>query len=167
MPVPENRGHGRDAGYDPGAGQGGMWDNLGGASAGSGAGAEAKVPAGFNQEEFLRGAKMLYQRMNDSWDKRDLDDISEFSTHPFMAEIRQQAAESPHPEKTDILLVSASLLSVIAEAGRETASVYFNVTLREDPGQDAPIQVREVWHFVRAAHSRENWKLDGIQQVED
>ena len=165
MPVPEDRE--RHAAYDPGAGRGGMWDALGGKSAGAGVDTPAAVPADFDQEEFLRGAKVLYQRMNDSWDKRDLDDIAAFSTQPFMAEIRQQAAASPQPEKTDIMLVNASLVSVINEAGRETASVYFHVTLREDPKQGAPIQVREVWHFVRAADSGETWKLDGIQQVED
>ena len=167
MPVPEDRGYAQNLGYNPGAGKTGMWDALGGKSADSGVDVHANVPAGFDQEQFLRGAKILYQRMNDSWDKRDLNDIAEFTTQPFMAEIRQQAAESPEPERTDIMLVNANLVNVINEAGRETASVYFNVTLREDPRKSAPIQVREVWHFARAASSNETWKLDGIQQVED
>jgi predicted lipid-binding transport protein (Tim44 family) len=163
MPVPEDLGQGQN----PGMAKSGMWDVLGGRSADSGADAQNNVPAGFAREEFLRGAKILYQRMNDSWDKRDLNDIAEFSTQPFMAEIRRQAAESPDPGKTDIMLVNADLVSVVCEAGRETASVCFNVTLREDPGQSAPIQVHEVWHFVRAVGSSETWKLDGIQQVEN
>jgi len=156
MPVPDQ----------PGAGRSGLWDALGGSSGASGNKGRANAPAGFDREDFLRGAKMLYQRMNDSWDKRDLDDIEAFSTRPFMAEIRRQAEESPAPEKTDILLVNADLISVITEAGRETASVYFDVALREG-SRGEPSQVREVWHFVRAADSKENWKLDGIQQVED
>ena len=160
MPVPDQ----------PGLAKRGLWDALGGTSASgaaSGNNGGANAPAGFDRDDFLRGAKMLYQRMNDSWDKRDLADIEEFATRPFMAEIRRQAEESPEPEKTRILLVNADLVSVINEAGRETAAVYFDVALREGSGQGAPIQAREVWHFVRAAGSKETWKLDGIQQVED
>ena len=164
MPVPDRDEHQ----YSADTTRGSAWDTLSGKS---GSAAEslstANVPAGFDQEDFLRGAKMLYQRMNDSWDKRDINDIAEFATQPFMAEIRQQAAESPDPEKTEIMLVNASLVSVLTEAGRETAAVYFNVLLREDPKQSSPTQVREVWHFVRAANSKDSWKLDGIQQVED
>ncbi|MDR2695297.1 MAG: Tim44 domain-containing protein, partial [Deltaproteobacteria bacterium] len=37
------------------------------------------IPAGFDPEEFLRGAKMAYTRLQASWDKRDMDDIAEFA----------------------------------------------------------------------------------------
>ena len=37
---------------------------------------EPKKPAGFDEEEFLRGAKAAYTRLNNAWDKRDL------SAHP-------------------------------------------------------------------------------------
>ena len=47
----------------------------------------------------------------------------------------------------------------------QIAQVYFNVLLREDPSQEAPIDVREIWHFVRPASGDGTWKLDGIQQV--
>ena len=49
----------------------------------------------------------------------------------------------------------------------QIAQVYFNVLLREDPSQEAPIDVREIWHFVRPASGDGTWKLDGIQQVEN
>ncbi len=164
MPVPDPDPQNRTLRTGVGD-SGGLWGSLG-AQGGGAAGADpVNVPAGFDQEEFLRGAKMLYTRMNDSWDRRDLDDIAEFATHPFMTEIRRQAEESPQPEHTEIMLVNAELISVVNEAGRETASVYFEVSLREQ-GASSPIQVREVWHFVRASGSREMWKLDGIQQVE-
>ena len=147
---------------------GGMWDTLGGGGSAGRAedGSAVNVPAGFDQEDFLHGARMLYIRMNDSWDRRDLDDIAEFASRPFMAEISRQAEESPNSENTQILMVNANVVSVVNEAGRETASAFFDVTLREQ-GSSSPVQVREVWHFVRAAGSQDMWKLDGIQQVED
>jgi predicted lipid-binding transport protein (Tim44 family) len=168
-PVPDpSRDHG--AAYSATGSSGSLWDTLGGRNA-SRAQQEpfvpnAAVPADFDQADFLRGAKMLYQRMNESWDRRDLADIAEFTTQPFMAEIYRQAEESPSPEQTQIVMINdASLYEMNSEAGRENASVYFSVLLREDPRQDAPVEVREVWHFVRAAGSDDTWKLDGIQQV--
>lgn len=151
-------------------GRGGMdWGALSG-STGSEAAASSiptsgRAPAGFDEQEFLEGAKAAYTRLNSSWDKRDLNDIAQFSTPSFMDEIRAQAQTDPTPSRTDILLVNASLAGVETEGNTETASVFFSVLLREDPAQSAPTEVREVWHFVRPASGEGNWKLDGIQQV--
>ena len=82
-------------------------------------------------------------------------------------EIQQQAAEDKTPGNTEIMLVNASLLSVDTVGDEQIAQVYFNVLLREDPSQEAPIDVREIWHFVRPASGDGTWKLDGIQQVEN
>lgn len=125
----------------------------------------SRVPAGFDEQEFLEGAKAAYARLNSSWDKRDLNDIAQFSTPAFMDEIRAQAQTDPAPSRTDILLINASVAGVETEGNNETASVFFSVLLREDPAQSAPTEVREVWHFVRPASGAGNWKLDGIQQV--
>ncbi len=124
-------------------------------------------PADFDEEEFLRGAKAAYARLNSAWDKRDLADIAQFSTPAFMKEIEQQAEEDKNPGKTEIMLVNASLVQVDTIGAEQIAQVYFNVLLREDPTQDAPTEVREIWHFTRPANGTGTWKLDGIQQVDN
>lgn len=126
-----------------------------------------RVPAGFDTEEFLNGAKAAYARLNAAWDRRDLDDVAQFATPGFMDELRRQAEEDPDPVPTDILLVDAALVEVRTEGEEQIASVYFSVLLREDPNASAPTDVREVWHFVRAADGSGPWRLDGIQQVEN
>jgi predicted lipid-binding transport protein (Tim44 family) len=125
----------------------------------------ANIPLSFDQQEFLRGAKMAYQRLNESWDKRDVDDISRFATQSFMQEINKRVKEDPQPSVTEIMLVNASLIGLKTENIKETATVLFDVLLRENAGQPTPSSVKEVWHFTRAANSAETWKLDGIQQV--
>lgn len=124
-------------------------------------------PAGFDEEEFLRGAKAAYARLNSAWDRRDLADIAQFSTPAFMKEIEQQAEEDKNPGKTEIMLVNASLVQVDTLGAEQIAQVYFNVLLREDPTQDAPTEVREIWHFTRPTNDTGTWKLDGIQQVDN
>lgn len=128
---------------------------------------EVKKPSDFDEEEFLRGAKAAYSRLNKAWDKRDLSDIGQFSTPAFLKELQQQAAEDKTPGNTEIMLVNASLVSVDTVGDEQIAQVYFNVLLREDPSQETPIDVREIWHFIRPASGEGNWKLDGIQQVEN
>ena len=129
------------------------------------AAAAPQVPAGFDTEEFLRGAKMAFTRLQNSWDKRDLADIAQFASSSVMEEVKAQNAADPTPGKTELLLVNAQLLSVTEEEGSQWGTVYFDVLLREAAGRDTT-QVREVWHFVRPVSGDGSWKLDGIQQVE-
>jgi len=122
------------------------------------------VPADFDVEDFLRGAKMAYTRLQASWDKRDMDDIAQFTSPAVLQEVRAQAEEDPDPSTTELLLINARVLSVVREGETERATVFFDVLLREDPKIQMTTQVREVWHFMRSDGA--SWKLDGIQQVE-
>ncbi len=153
---------------------GSQWDRLrtepsgqaSGASA-SQSGAAVSVP-GFDEEEFLRGAKLVYTRLQASWDARDLNDIHEFATPEVMEEIKRQAAQDPTPSKTEILLINAKVLEAKFQGQHTVATVYYDVLMREDKTKDAPEQVREVWHFRRdSADPKASWKLEGIQQLEN
>ena len=123
------------------------------------------VPAGFDTDEFLRGAKMAYTRMQQAWDRRDLDDIAQFATPAVMQALREQMAAEPTPSHTEIMLVNAQLLGAEDEGNDQRAQVFFDVLLRERPDQQTPSSAREVWHFLREG-ANGSWKLDGIQQVE-
>lgn len=126
---------------------------------------EVSVPAGFDTEEFLHGAKMAFTRLQASWDKRDLEDIAQFTNPTVLQEVKSQFEADTRPGKTEILLINAQLLNVAEENNEQTASVFFDVLLREAPATDTT-QVREVWHFTRGMTENQSWKLDGIQQVE-
>lgn len=145
------------------------WDRLRSepASSGSSRGfGPTDLPAGFDEAEFLKGAKAAFVRLQDSWNRRDLDDLKSFTSPEVFAQIAVQAKDDPTPSTTDLLMVQAQLLNVVREAEATTATVLFDASIREDPGASQPSQVREVWHFVRD-ESRPNdmWRLDGIQQV--
>ena len=145
------------------------WGGLRSTPQGQAAEADAEpripMPDGFDAEEFLRGAKMAYARLQNSWDKRDLNDIAQFTTTAVQEAVSEQMAADPGPSTTEVLLVNAQLLGVENEGDEQRAQVFFDVLLREDPRQEAPSTVREVWHFMRPL-SGGSWKLDGIQQVE-
>ncbi|OEU68996.1 MAG: preprotein translocase subunit Tim44 [Desulfovibrio sp. S3730MH75] len=128
---------------------------------------EIGVPAGFDSEDFLEGAKAIYTRLQKSWDSRDLSDIGQFATAGVVEEIKQQLADDSTPSKTDIMLINARLLEVKEEGSQILATVYYDVLLRESADQSQPSQVREVWSFVKENNESAMWKLDGLQQLED
>lgn len=143
----------------------GGWSNLGASQTAAPAGPE--VPAGFDADDFLAGAKALFARLQRSWSARDLNDIAAFATPVFMEDVRKQAAADPNPAPTDVLLVDARLLEVRKQGTTTIASAYFDTLLREDPKAEKPEQVREVWHFVRRDDvPGDNWRLDAIQQLD-
>jgi predicted lipid-binding transport protein (Tim44 family) len=130
------------------------------------AAAPATLPAGFNADEFLKGAKAIYTRLQASWDKRDLEDIRQFVSPEVLAEIEQQTQADPQPGKTELLLINPSILEAREVAGQTIVSVLYDVMMREN-GTEMAKQVRELWHFSRETQKPEDfWRLEGIQQIE-
>ena len=151
--------------FDRGAAQG--WGASGvDPAAAAPAESPAPIPADFDQAEFLKGARLMYNRLQAAWDKRELADIRQFTSNEVYEEIRRQAQESPAPTKTELLLVNPRLLEVRDTDGRTVASVLYDVMMREQ-GEERANQVREIWHFSRDARdAKAFWVLEGIQQVE-
>lgn len=130
------------------------------------AAAQAALPPGFNDDEFLKGAKAIYTRLQAAWDKRDLEDIRQFVSPEVLAEIELQAQADPQPGKTELLLINLSILEVREAEGQTIVSALYDVMMREN-GTELARQVRELWHFSRETRKPENfWMLEGIQQVE-
>ncbi|MCU0594377.1 MAG: Tim44-like domain-containing protein [Desulfobacterota bacterium] len=128
---------------------------------------EVKIPKDFDQQDFMKGAKAVYTRLQSSWDKRDIEDIRQFTSKEVWAEINRQAQEDPQPSKTEILRVNARLLEVASSNSHTVAAVLFDVMMRESREEDAAKEVREIWHFSKDDKDPKSfWVLEGIQQVE-
>lgn len=128
---------------------------------------EVRIPRDFDQEDFMKGAKAVYTRLQSSWDKRDLEDIRYFTSKEVWQEISRQAQEDPKPSKTEILRVNARLLEVASSNSHTVASVLFDVMMRESKEEDMAKEVREIWHFSKDDKDPKSfWVLEGIQQVE-
>jgi predicted lipid-binding transport protein (Tim44 family) len=127
------------------------WGGSGYASSSETSTAAAKQPAfppGFDADEFLKGAKTIYTRLQASWDKRDLDDIRQFTSPEVFAEIEHQAQEDPKPGQTELLLINPRVTEVREIDNQTVASVLYDVMIREN-GNDTAKQIRELWHFSR------------------
>ncbi|MGZ4978629.1 MAG: Tim44 domain-containing protein [Methylobacter sp.] len=127
----------------------------------------AAIPAGFDQQAFLSGAKIAFTNLQKAWDDRDLAEIRGLTTDKVFAEIQQQLKASDSGNHTEVLKLEAELLEVREVGSELEAVVLFDSIMREDSNAQAA-QVREVWHFIKPKVSiQPKWYLDGIQQLED
>lgn len=131
---------------------------------GSGTSAAGHIPADFPTESFLRSAKTSFIRLQAANDKKDLNDIREYTTPEMFAEISMQMQErGPDVQNTEVLALNADLLEVVHEGDYAIASVRFTAQLRENNG--APESVDEIWHVQKNLKDESSvWLLSGIQQ---
>jgi predicted lipid-binding transport protein (Tim44 family) len=134
----------------------------GGAS--STAPAAANIPADFPVESFLRGAKTTFIRLQAANDRKDLNDIREYTTPEMFAEVSMQMQErGDAAQKTDVVSINTDLLEVANEGDFAIASVRMSGQLRENNG--APESFDEIWHVQKNLKDDKSvWLLAGIQQ---
>ncbi len=124
----------------------------------------ATIPADFPVEAFLRSAKMSFIRLQAANDRKDLNDIREYTTPEMFAEISMQLSErGSAPQKTDVVAVNAELLEVADEGEIAIASVRMSGQLRENEGPAESFD--EIWHVQKNLKDEKAvWLLSGIQQ---
>ncbi len=134
-------------------------------SAGAAAPVASNIPADFPVEAFLRSAKTSFIRLQAANDRKDLDDIREYTTPEMFAEISMQMRERDSaPQKTDVIALDAQLLEVVTENDHAIASVRMSGQLSENKG--AAESFDEVWHVQKDLRDEKAvWLLSGIQQI--
>lgn len=134
---------------------------LGGAAATA---EEARVPADFDSEGFVRVAKLNFLRLQTANDEKNIDDIREFVSPEVFAEIKMQLDErGDESQQTDVVTLDANLLEVVTEGNRYIASVHFSGMIREAAGAAAE-PFSEVWNLTKPVEGNKGWVISGIQQ---
>jgi len=139
---------------------------LSNTAVGSAASAQAgNIPADFPVESFLRSAKTSFIRLQAANDRKDLNDIREYTTPEMFAEISMQLQERDNtPQKTDVISINAQLLEVANEGDWAIASTRFTGQLSENNG--TPENIDEIWHVQKNLRDdKAVWLLSGIQQT--
>ena len=123
------------------------------------------IPVDFPADNFLRSAKTTFIRLQAANDRKDLNDIREYTTPEMFAEISMQMQERDDAaQKTDVMAINGELLEVANEGDFAIASVRFTGQLRENNG--APESVDEIWHVQKNLRDDKSvWLLAGIQQT--
>ena len=125
----------------------------------------ANIPSDFPLDSFLRGAKASFIRLQAANDRKDLDDIREYTTPEMFAEISMQLMERDNGmQKTDVLSIDAQLLEAVTEGDLAIASVRYTGQIVEN---GVPLSLDEIWHVQRnTLNPKAGWLLAGIQQTQ-
>ena len=125
----------------------------------------SNIPADFPAEAFLRSAKTSFIRLQAANDRKDLNDIREYTTPEMFAEISLQLQErGDAPQKTDVQTINTQIVEVVNEGDYAIASVRMSGQLSENNG--VPENFDEIWHVQKNLRDEKAvWLLSGIQQV--
>ncbi len=122
------------------------------------------VPADFDVPRFLRKAKGAFVRLQEAWDKADLQDIRRFTSREVFGEFSRQLAErGSAPNVTEVVTLGAELLDVATVDASYVAKVKFSGMIKEDAG--APVApFSEIWQLSKPLDGRSSWVIAGIAQ---
>lgn len=119
-------------------------------------------PKGFVPEQFLRESKINFIRLQNAYDQKNLQDLSDFTAPEVFAEIKMQLDErGDTPNKTEVINLEAQLLDVSIQSSTTIASVRFTGSIKENDEPVTPLD--EIWHF-RQFEPNGKWLVGGIQQ---
>ncbi len=137
----------------------------GGSQAAVAAPVAGNIPADFPVDSFLRSAKTSFIRLQTANDRKDLNDIREYTTPEMFAEISMQMHERDNtPQTTNVIAINGELLEVANEGDLAIASVRFTGQLSENNG--IAENVDEIWHVQKNLKDDKSvWLLSGIQQT--
>ena len=126
-------------------------------------------PSWFEDEPFLREAKKHFIRLQDGYDRGDLNDIREYVTPEMFAEVTMQIRErNDKANKTEVVTLNAAMLEVVTEGDLVIASVRFDGMIREEIGGPAE-PFNEIWHIQKSqsqtTQPNATWLISGIQQA--
>jgi predicted lipid-binding transport protein (Tim44 family) len=123
------------------------------------------IPQDFPVDSFLRNAKSSFIRLQAANDRKDINDVRDYTTPEVFAEISMQMQERGNTvQKTEVIVINAELLEVANEGDYSIASVRFTGQLSENGG--IAENVDEIWHIQKnLKEANAPWLLAGIQQT--
>ncbi|MHB0776909.1 Tim44 domain-containing protein [Halomonas sp. WWR20] len=121
----------------------------------------SSTPAWFDKERFLGGAKEHFMTLQRAWDNNDLSGIQEYVTPELYNLLREERANQPANNRTEVVRLFAELGSVQELGKQAEATVIFHGILDENGEQN---EFNETWHLVRELRDDAPWYVQGIEQ---
>ncbi|MCG6658243.1 Tim44 domain-containing protein [Halomonas campisalis] len=118
-------------------------------------------PEWFDRERFLGGAKEHFMTLQRAWDNNDFAGIQEYVTPALYNQLRQERANHPANNRTEIVRLFAELGDVREVGSQAEATVIFHGILEENGEQT---EFNETWHLIRELRDDAPWYLQGIEQ---
>ncbi len=138
--------------------------NAFGASTGFGESAVPfNLPAGFDLNGFLAGARDHYRTLQEAWNRNDLSKIQEYVSPELFEELRADRATLVGEQHTEVMFVDAELVRANQSAQRAEVSVKFSGRYR-DKVENVEEPITDIWHLERdLSQPGAAWYIVGIE----
>ncbi|BCN92474.1 hypothetical protein THMIRHAM_02590 [Thiomicrorhabdus immobilis] len=124
-----------------------------------------EIPAWFDQQGFVDGAKSHFMALQKAWDNVDLSEIESYCTPELYQALQQELrGVQPGDNQTVVDTLYAEIAAMAVDAEYFVVSIRFSGFIQEDTVQGAHA-FNEIWHIRRLANDEGNWQVAGIQQV--
>ena len=126
------------------------------------------VPVGgFDEAEFLEGARLFFTRFQQARDSRELQDIRGFISDEVYADAVAEGQRNLVQGNTETVLLNIRLMDMKTEGGRTSTTVFYDAQIRRGDSGEQPVHVRTVWEFSRDdTTSNALWILEKINKVD-
>jgi predicted lipid-binding transport protein (Tim44 family) len=125
----------------------------------------SEIPAWFDEQGFVEGAKSHFMALQKAWDNVDLSEIESYCTPELFAalqkELRGVKAGDNH---TVVDTLNAEIAAMAIDGDYFIVSIRFSGFIQEDAVQGAHA-FNEIWHIRRLANDEGDWQVAGIQQA--
>ncbi len=124
------------------------------------------APDGFDETEFLEGAKLFFSRFQQVADSGELDDLRPFLSNDVYREALDGVESGVGQERVEIMLLEARLMEMKSEGGQTFASVFYDAQLRKGASGEQAEHLRTVWEFSRDDSAANGlWTLEKINKM--
>lgn len=123
-----------------------------------------EIPAWFDADGFVDGAKGHFVTLQKAWDNVDLSEIESYCTPELFAALKQELqGVNAGDNRTVVDSLDAEIAAMAVDGEFFVVSVRFSGFIEEDAhGAHA---FNEIWHIRRLASDEGNWLIAGIQQT--
>jgi len=129
------------------------------------ASAELALPAWFNKDAFLDGARQHFESLQQAWNQNDLEEIRSYCDAELFASLEAERGKlGSDVLDNEVVSVMAELLGFNEREDRAELSVNFYGWMREGAGAQTT-EFNEIWHLSRQLDSADaDWFIVGIEQ---
>ena len=122
------------------------------------------LPAGFDLQQFLNGARDHYRTLQEAWNRNDFSKIQEYVTPELYNGLVEERKNYAGEQHTDVMFVDAELVRAEHNPNLAQISVQFKGRYR-DAVEGIEEDIAEVWHLERDLRTANApWLIVGIEQ---
>ncbi|KAF7786511.1 hypothetical protein PRUB_a1106 [Pseudoalteromonas rubra] len=123
------------------------------------------LPADFDVNGFLQGARDHYHTVQNAWNQSDFATLAEYLSPELVEEFKQDRVK--HGEvATEVMFVDAQLVRAETTPVAWEVSVMFKGKYR-DLGDKQEEPIHEVWHLERKTQGDAPWVIVGVEDLID